>query len=152
MNELDFLSKLAELAHNDNADFDVYATQFTKSLVNLPANEDPPPYWHGRLIGAVEEKDKSIRGYRIEFLGKSYEEIEFRRKLKSNEILILLFKIIEDPVYKPDRSEATNAKDPHYASYRAQLVARVDGEVIEREVTVRHRIRKTFLAYQTEIN
>jgi hypothetical protein len=145
MNELTFRRMFLELDDLDSVKFDLFATQFTDSLEQLGGD---PPYWHGRLIGY----GATDTPYRINFAGEDLSEQEFRNKLDAKEIDIEKFDLVGKVSYDPDAAAPATALEPHTVEYIATIKAIINGEEIARNVRVKHRIRKSFLAYETEIS
>ena len=146
MNEPMFRELFEKLEADDDKNFDLYATQFTDSLEKIDINVEPP-YWHGRLIGYGDASTP----YRINFLGQNLTEKEFRAKIEGKEIYIESFNLVSKPQYSQDPSAPPTALDPHTVTYTATIEASVDGTNVTETVHVTHRIRKTFLAYETDI-
>jgi len=128
----------------DEPSKDYYCWQYVNSLAVYELG-----FWHGRLIGLSSETDpatKKLKPFKIKFFDKEYSEDAFREKLSKGEISIVKFELDGKPTYK----EGTK-KGEFVATGTANIVARVDGELVEGKVKFRHKIRPTFLSYDTEI-
>lgn len=144
MTELEFREMFPQLDELDDKNFDLFATQFTDSL---EPNASDPPYWHGRLIGYGAQGVP----YRIRLMDQELTEEEFRNKL-GKEIVVKKFDLVDKVLYDPDTDAPPTALEPHTVEYVATLTAVVNGKDIDQQVRVTHRIRKCFVAYETEIS
>jgi hypothetical protein len=151
MNELDFRSQLEALAVNDDVNYDNYATQFVSSLNDLPGG-DEPIYWHGRLIGLATGNERALIKYKIKFLGRVFSESVFRKRLETTAINLTEFKIRDGQtlVYQSDNTVPSPPNiDPRVVTYEAEF--KLDGNPQVYRVRITHRLRRTYIAYDTEV-
>lgn len=151
MNELQFRNSSVNLTDDDRT-CDNFATQFVTSLVNRSTPEST--YWHGRLIGLSDiDGDDQWEEYSITFLGSTYTEKQFREKLEKREIVITKFEIPSGTQlrYVPVSGGSASHLDERTITHPAHIEALVDGRIITGTVQLTHRIRRTYLSFNTVV-
>jgi hypothetical protein len=124
----------------DLAEFDTFVTQFGRSLTKEAETGDDN--WFGRLVRFHQSSEFQL----INFFGTNYTESEFRQALEDDTIVVKNF----------DVSNINYVTDPNNAFFATAtadvyISATIDGEPIDGNFTVTHKIKQTWQSYETEI-
>ena len=124
---------------SDLAEFDVFATQFAKSLEKEGDTGDGN--WFGRLVRFHHDNEFQLKN----FFGLNYTEREFRQALEDDRIMVKTFDVsniiyVVDPV------------NPVYATVTADvhIEAMINGEESTGDFTIIHNIKQSWQTYETE--
>ncbi len=126
----------------DGPENDYFATQFATSIVSESGGGGRNTYWFGRMLRFLGSSEYVFRN----FFGTDYTETAFREKYENGEITVEEFKI-SNVNYALDPQDETLA----VVTMNVYIQAKVDGVGYGGTYALKHKVKKGWQAYESEL-